>query len=379
MSETANVTVVAQGHEEFHRQVRAFVAGYRGPRCYFDHGDGAEARVAPLYAALGERGWLSLTWPEQFGGAGRPASEELVLWDEMAYARIARPPLAAGIVAHSIILHGTPEQHQRFLPGIRAGSTTFCLGLSEPEAGSDLSAVRTSAVLDGEVYRVNGEKRWTSMAHGSRHIWLLCRTGNPDDRTRSLSFLLVDLTSPGVTISPIPTLDDGRLNEVRFDDVVVPAQDRLGDEGAGWEVLTRSLVVERHLEFTPGRVRRDLDDVIGWLGGLGRLGEPDVRRRLAGLVVRLRQVEGLTLAVLAELEAGRPAVVEAACSKLAGSELAQAIARTALDLAGPEGVAAGTVPEYLWRQSISETVGGGTSEMMRNTIARMGLHLGAGR
>ena len=145
-----------------------------------------------LYRALGERNWLALAWPEEAGGLGWPPVYEFILWDELAYARAARPPIGSGIVAKTIIAHGTDEQKQRFLPGLRTGELFFSLGYSEPEAGSDLGGLRTRAVRDGDHYVVNGEKRWTSAAHRADFLWLLCRTGTLESRARGLTLLIVD-------------------------------------------------------------------------------------------------------------------------------------------------------------------------------------------
>ncbi|MCU1458746.1 MAG: pilus assembly protein CpaD [Actinomycetia bacterium] len=361
--------------EQFRSEVRALLEEYRDLDGFFDHGTDAATRVHPLYRALGDRGWLSLGWPREHGGQERSVVYEFILWDEMAYARAARPPLAAGVVAQSIIGHGTAEQHQRFLPSIRSGEAEFCLGLSEPEAGSDLAGVRTRAVLDGDRYLVTGEKVWTSMAHAARHIWALVRTGDLESRTRGLTFFLIDLQSPGVTIRPIPTLDGGQLNEVHLDGVSVPVTDRLGEEGDGWRILGESLVVERHVQFVPGRLRRDYDDILAWVRSVDLVTDPVVRARLADLAVGVDEVEALSVGLLAAIESGRTATAETAYNKLAGSRLSQELARAALDFGTPEGLVVGTPVEFLWRQSILETIGGGTSEMMRNTIARQALQL----
>ena len=370
---------LAPEQEEFRLEVVNFLRDYQGLDGFFHHEGSYDEGVRALYKALGERGWLSLAWPESAGGAAKSPVYEYLLWDEMAYARAARPPLGSGIVAKTIISHGNDEQRERFLPGLRAGTTFFSLGYSEPEAGSDLGAVRLRAELVGDEYVLNGEKRWTSGGHRADYLWILCRTGTIESRSRGLTLLIVDRRSPGISVSPVPAIDGERFNEFRFDDVRVPAANRVGDENAAWTIISEALATERHVQFAPKRCQRDFEDLVAWASESGRDRDPIVRDRLADLAVGLAEVQALALVMLAAVEAQVPAVVEAACNKLAGSELAQQIARTAMDLAAPEALVRGTWLEFLWRQSLCETIGGGTSEIMRGLITRVALGLGGSR
>ena len=169
--------------EAFRREVVAFLDDWRHVRGFLAQ-DRRWEQVRAFFAALGERGWLSLAWPCDAGGLGRPPFDEFLLWDEIAYARIARPPLGAGIVAKTLIRYGSEEQKAHWLPPIRRGDVHFSLGYSEPEAGSDLAAVRTRATLDGDHYLVRGEKVWTSYAQHSDYLWCLCRTGDQDGHSK---------------------------------------------------------------------------------------------------------------------------------------------------------------------------------------------------
>jgi len=276
-----------------------------------------------------------------------------------------------------LIAHGTADQHERFLPGIRAGETGFALGYSEPEAGSDLAAVRTRATLDGETYVVTGEKRWTSDAHNSQYLWLLCRTGERAQRGRGLSLLILDLAAPGVTIRPIPTIDGHRLNEIFLDEVAVPVANRVGPEGGAWRLIRQALAVERHLQLLPGRVQRDFQDLLDRASQSGRMGSDLVRAQLAGLAVDVAEVESQALRTLGAMETGRDATVAAARVKLLGTTLTQRIARVAVDLGWPEAAVATDDLAFSWSQTVMETVAGGTSEIMRSLIARQALGLGA--
>jgi alkylation response protein AidB-like acyl-CoA dehydrogenase len=358
--------------EAFRREVVEAIVEFEGVGGYF-HKDNTESweRCLDVFRALGRRNWLALTWPKELGGEGLPPAYEAILWDELAYARVVRPPFSSGIVAKALIQAGTPDQHQRYLPSIRDGSLHFALGYSEPDAGSDLTSLRTRAVRDGDHYVVTGEKCWTSLAHVADKLWLLCRTGTPESRRRGLTILMLHLRSPGVTISPIPLLDGGRLNQVKLDEVVVPVADRVGAENDGWNIITNSLAVERHIEFSPKRLQRDLDDLVAWMRAEGGLaGDPVARERIRELAVRVAGIHALSLAVLDAVEQGRDSIVEAAAYKLSYTALCQDLARAAVAFGCPSVLAVSADPEFLWRQSILETIGGGTSEVMFGIIAR---------
>ncbi len=369
----------APEEEAFRQEVVDFLASREKVDGFFFHEDEHAAAKRRLYAELGERGWLSLAWPVEAGGSGLPPVYEFILWNEMAYARAARPPLGPGIVAKTLIAYGTDDQKQRFLPGLRAGTTFFSLGYSEPEAGSDLGGVRTRAELRDDVYVLNGEKRWTSGGHRADYLWVLCRTGDTASHSRGLTLLIVDRTSPGITISPIPSIDGERFNEVRFDDVEVPIANRVGEQDGAWAMMVESLATERHVQFSPKRVLRDFEDLVELVVRTGRQDDPVVRTTIAELAVEVAEVEALGLLMVGAIQRGDAGVVEAACNKLAGSDAAQRIARTAVDLCGVDAISGGSMTEFLWRQSISETIGGGTSEVMRGLIARVGLGLAAKR
>jgi len=363
--------------EAFRAEVVAFLADWRDLDAFFLQGH-RWRRVAQLFRAMGERGWLSLGWPTRAGGAGLPLAFEYILWDEVAYARAARNPLASGIVAKTIARFGSDEQQRRWLPPIRAGEIHFSLGYSEPEAGSDLASVRCRALRRGGDYVVTGQKCWQSYAQDMDYLWLLCRTGSQESRGKGLSLLIVDLRAPGVRVGALPTLDGDQLNEVSLDAVVVPESQRIGPEDGAWSIMSAALADERHIQFPPKRVRRDLEEVIAWARAQRRLDDPHVRRVLAELAVDVCEVEAQALRVLDAMQSGRPAVVEAAANKVAHSLACQKIARAALDFGGPEALVHGARVELLWRQSLWETIGGGTSEIMRGVVAKQGLGL-AGR
>ena len=361
--------------EHFRAEVIDFLQDWRDLDAFFLQGHQWE-RVRAFFRALGLRGWLSLGWPSGAGGGGRPLAYEYLLWDEVAYARAARNPLASGIVAKTIARHGDALQRQRWLPPIQSGELHFSLAYSEPEAGSDLASLRCKATRRGDAYVVSGQKCWQSYAGDMDCLWLLCRTGPQESRGAGLSLLVVEKATPGVEVRPLPTLDGDRLYEIHFHDAEIPVSHRIGAENGAWAIMAGALADERHIQFPPGRVRRDLEEVIAWARGQGLVADPGVRRILSELAVRVAEVEAHGLRVLDAMQRGQNAAAAAAASKVVHTVACQEIARAALDFGGPEALVHGTRVELLWRQSLWETIGGGTSEVMRGIVARQGLGLG---
>jgi alkylation response protein AidB-like acyl-CoA dehydrogenase len=351
--------------EAFRADVRALLEAFRDLDGYFRMGT-HWTRVTEFFQALGARGWLSLGSP----------SREYILWDEAAYARAARAPLDAGIVAKSIARYGSDAQQAEWLARIRRGECWFSLGYSEPEAGSDLASLRTRAERDDDTYVLTGEKCWTSYAEHTDWLWTLARTGAPDSRGQGLSLFIVDLRAPGIGIEPLSLLDGEQLNAIRLDGVRVPLARRVGPENGAWKIIGEALADERHVQFPPGRLRRDLEEVVAFLRAQGSDADPVARHAIAELAVRVQECEVHGLRVLDAVLHGRAGVAEAAANKVAHTDTAQAIARTALTLGGPAARTLGAGPEFLWRQSLWESIGGGTSEILRSVVAKQSLGLG---
>lgn len=364
--------------EAFRAEVRELLQSHAGLDGFFLQGH-QWPQVKQLFREMGERGWLSLSWPEEWGGRGKGPAYEYLLWNEVAYARAARNPLSAGIVARTLIRYGSDVQKARWLPPIRAGELHFSLGYSEPAAGSDLASLRCRAERRGDVFVVSGEKCWQSYAQDMDFLWLLCRTGSQESRGAGLSLLIVDLAAPGVRVGPLPTLDGDQLNEVHLDHVEVPIDCLVGPEDGAWQIMGEALADERHIQFPPGRVRRDWHEVRSWFEKRGRSDEPGVQSALAGLAVQVLEVEMHALRVLDAMQKGRPALAEAAANKVVHTVVCQNIARVAVELGGAEALVEGERTDLLWRQSMWETIGGGTSEVMRGVVAKQSLGLGGRR
>ncbi len=361
----------------FRDEVREFLADYADLDGFYCQGH-RWPEVRSMFSAMAQKNWLALTWPTEFGGLGKGPVHEYILWNEVAYARAARNPLAAGIVAKSIIRYGTAAQRATWLERIRTGDIHFSLCYSEPEAGSDLAGLRLKATLsdDGTCYELNGQKCWQSYAQDMDFLWVLARTGTQDSRGRGLSLFICDKAANGVRVAPLPTLDGDQLNEVFFDGVRVSVEQRIGDENGAWSIIGEALADERHIQFPPGRVRRDLEDLVAWLNDHDLGHDPMVRERMADLAARVLETEMLGRKVLATMVAGGNATVDAAMNKIIHTTVCQDIARAVLDLGGPEALVTGNRPELIWRQSLTETIGGGTSEIMRSVVSRQLLGLG---
>jgi alkylation response protein AidB-like acyl-CoA dehydrogenase len=366
---------LAPDEQAFRSEVVEFLADFRDLDGFFVQGP-RWPEVKAFFQALGARDWLSLGWPERAGGGGRRLVLEYLLWEEIGYARAARNPLASGIVAKTLARVGTPEQCERWLPPIRRGELHCSLGYSEPEAGSDLASLRCRAERRGASYVVNGEKCWQSYAQDMDCLWLLCRTGSQESRGRGLTLLIVDLDAPGVEVTPLPTMDGDQLNAIRLENVEVSDDRRIGPENGAWKLMAEALADERHIQFPPGRVRRDLEEVVEWAVQRDLHRDPHVRHVLSDLAATVREVETQSLVVLDAMQRGLPGVVEAAANKVVHTQACQKVARAALDFGGPEALVSGGRAELLWRQSMWETIGGGTTEVMRGVVAKQALGLG---
>ncbi len=329
--------------------------------------------------ALGVRGWLGLSLPKRYGGAERGFFARFVLSEELL---AAGAPVAAHWITDRqsgplILRYGTEAQRQFYLPKISAGEIFFCIGMSEPNSGSDLASVRTRAEpLPAGGYRLNGRKIWTSNAAICDYMIALVRTsGGPDDRQRGLSQLIIDLKLPGISIRPIRDLSgDAHFAEVTFDDVVLPADALIGDEGAGWEQVNAELAFERS---GPERILSSMvlvDEWIRHLKGLPKVSSDDVVL-IGRLAAHLAALRAMSLSVTARLAAGDSPVVHAALVKDLGTTYEQMIpaAISASIAADPDGAPSGALMRtlaYTVGMSPSFSLRGGTREILRGMIAR---------
>lgn len=333
---------------------------------------------ADFSRALGRRGWLGLTLPTAYGGGGRSPFARLVVVEELL---AAGAPVAAHWVGDRqsgplIAKYGTEEQKRFYLPRICRGEAFFCIGMSEPNSGSDLASVRTKAIKTASGWRVNGRKIWTSNAHRSHYMIALVRTsGTSEDRQRGLSQLIVDLTLPGVTITPIVDLS-GKTHfcEVVFEDVDLTDAALIGTEGAGWEQVTAELVFERS---GPERIYSSVCLLEAWLSHLrssGQASDGDIET-LGRFHANLAVLRAMSIAVTGQLSKGEDPGVEAALVKDLGTELEQEIPILIADALGsrPERAVPGELINalaFVTQIAPCFSLRGGTREILRGVIAR---------
>ncbi|MEU0477696.1 acyl-CoA dehydrogenase family protein [Streptosporangium sp. NPDC006013] len=355
-----------------------------------------EDEFGPAYRAvsrrLGRDGWLGLGWPEEHGGRGLgPMADQIVVSTAFRY-EVPYPLVTVYSVGPALQEFGTPEQQREFLPRILAGDLQVSIGYSEPGSGTDLASLTTSARRDGDSYVVNGQKMFISGAHTADYLWLACRTDPEEPRTRGISILLLDTALPGVSWTPIRTLNRShQVNAVYFDDVRVPADRLIGRENKGWSVVVGQLNSERFIVGPAGKIQAHLDRLRHWaaetpLGGPGgrrRMADlPEVRRALAELDAIVTANELLNWRIVADTGTGTLGAADASVNKLynserlveAGARIAQLVQRYG-DPADELTAAVLRDTDHAFKTELKLPVGGGVSEIQRELIATVGLGL----
>ena len=286
---------------------------------------------------LGSKGWLGWGWPQQFGGPGWNAVQKHLFEEECALAGAPRVvPFGPVMVAPVIMAFGSPEQQQRFLPGIASGEVWWSQGYSEPGSGSDLASVKTRAVREGDKYIVNGQKTWTTLGQYGEWIFCLVRTSTEGKPQTGISFLLIDMKSPGVTVRPIKLLDgECEVNEVFFDNVEVPAENLIGEENKGWTYAKHLLSHERTNIADVNRAKRELERLKRMAQTEGVYDDPRFRDEIAKLEVDVVALEMLVLRVLSAEKSGRNSLDIAGLLKIRGSEIQQRYTELMMLAAGP--------------------------------------------
>jgi alkylation response protein AidB-like acyl-CoA dehydrogenase len=375
---------------ELARELRAYFAKLMTPEL---EGEISELEssgplVRRALAQMGRDGWLGIGWPREYGGQGRPAIEQFIFFDEVQRAGFPIPLLTLNTVGPTLMRHGTDAQRQFFLPKILAGEIQFSIGYTEPNAGTDLAALQTRAVRDGDHYVVNGQKIFTSMADHTEYIWLAVRT-DANARHKGITILIVDRTSPGITMHPIRTLGDNHTFTVFYEDVRVPVEMRVGAENSGWGLITTQLNHERISLFTAGIIERLLDETLAWA--------KQARRPSGARVIDLPWVQASFARVRAgtdvlrlfnwrqcwNIDRGDLPAHEASSVKVFGSEFYVESTRLMMEILGeagnlqrgsPGALLQGRLERY-HRSTLVLTFGGGANEIQRDIIATTGLGL----
>ena len=352
------------------------------------------------YFKLAEQGWLCPGWPKEYGGMGLSPAKQIIMTEELERHGCARCNDHGIIMLGPLVIkYGTEAQKQFFLPKILSGEHVWCQGYSEPNAGSDLAALRTEAVLDGDEYVVNGQKIWTTLAMDANWIFLLVRTDPAAKKQEGISFLLVDMKTPGITVRPIITIEGGHeVNEVFFDDVKVPAENLVGQENRGWDCAKFLLGNERFGQARVGasreRIRRlKIIAAETMDGGRPLIEDPEFRHKITEIEVELKALEMTVMRVIAnESKRGNKPDPATSVLKIKGTEIQQACSELLMKAAGPyawidgdpeaEGSnewdlapdwAFGLAGTYFnWRK---QSIYGGSNEIQRNIMAKAFLGL----
>lgn len=356
-------------------ELRAALRGMEGGDLYRD-----------TIRKIGRDGWLALGWPKEHGGQGYAATEQLIFFEEANIAGAPLPFVTISTVGPALMEFGTDKQKAKFLQGIAAGEILFSIGYSEPGAGSDLAALKTTARLEGDHFVVNGNKLWTSGAEAADYIWLAARTDPNLPRHKGISILILDTKEAGFSHTVIPTCSNPTA-ATYYDNVKVPADMLVGKLNGGWQLVTSQLNHERlglgaWSDKVVGLFRR----VFLWArardeNGRCAIDAPWVRSQLAECYARLEAMRLINFRIAADLEQGRMDVALASSTKVYGSESAIEILRKLSEIVGASGlVRAGSAAalllgelEYEVRASVTLTFGGGTNEIQRGLVAQFGL------
>ncbi len=342
---------------------------------------------------LAEKGWLTMAWPREYGGQGASHMKQVIFAEEMTYQRApGRDGFGIRMLAPTLMIHGTEEQKREHLPPIARGEVQWCQGYSEPESGSDLASLQTRAVEDGDDFVINGAKIWTSMAHRADWMFMLARTDPSAPKHRGISFFLLNMRDPGVTVRPIINMAGlHSFNMVTFDNVRVSKRNLVGERNRGWYVGATLLDFERSgVEYSAG-ARRTLEELVQFCKGHTRNGralaeDPLVRRRLADMAIEVEVSRLLSYNIAWMQSQGKVPNKEASMGKVFGTELQQRMAATGMAILGLYGQL-GPDSRYAplqgriqrsYMTSVSATIAAGTSEIQRNIIATRGLGLPRG-
>ncbi len=345
-------------------------------------------RVRGLIRQMGRDGWLGVGWPREYGGQGFGPAEQSIWFDEVRRANAPMPFVTLNTVGPAIMAQGTPEQKQKFLPGILQGELSFAIGYSEPDAGTDLAALKTTAVRDGDHYVVNGTKIFTSGADEADYIWLAARTDPAASRHKGISILIVDTKLPGFSCSPIHTVNDGHTCMSYYENVRVPRSMLVGAENGGWKLITLQLNHERiGLAAFGNATARHFEDTLEWAraesaeDGKPVASRPWVQANLAEAYALVEALKLMNWRMTWEIERGEPSPANSSAAKIYGTEVVIQVYRLLLEVLGAAGALKKSSPgaalrgriEQECRGSLINTFGGGVNEIQREIVAMLGL------
>jgi len=351
------------------------------------HGIGPVQRQ--VVRQMGTDGWLGIGWPTEYGGQGRSAIEQFIFFDESMRSGAPVPMLTINTVGPTIMNYGTDEQKADFLPRILKGEVHFCIGYTEPGAGTDLAAVQTRAVRDGDEYIINGQKIFTSLAGDADYCWLATRTDPNVKKHKGMSMFLVPMDTPGIKVVPMRLTSEHDINQVFYDDVRVPATALVGGENNGWGLITNQLNHERVTLCSSGMIEGVYTDVRQWAqetklaDGRRVIDQEWVQVHLARIHARLEFLRLLNWKVAWASTQGRLDIADASSIKVFGTEFYLEAFRLMFEIIGQSGYVTEGAPdsilksrlESLYRSLLILTFGGGVNEVQRDLIAVFGLDM----
>jgi len=371
-------------------EVRAFLRENLTPELRAEMRRISNEEVGPharkFHERLREKGWWGVTWPREYGGLEKSAVELFLFIEEMTLANAPHLSLTYTSVGPTILRIGTEEQKREWLARITRGECEFALGYSEPEAGTDLAALRTRAEPDGDELVINGQKMWNTGAHTATHEWMAVRTDPNAPKHKGISIVIVPMDRPGITVQPITVWPGLRTNAVFFDNVRIPRNHLIGEPGMGFYYAAMALNFERISIGSPGMVQRFFRELVEVVKELERDGKPlaqvpEVRRKLARLATEIEVGRMLSIQNAWAIDQGGVPIAEASMAKIFVSELSARFADVGLQILGLAGQLAPeeeTAPlagrlQWLYRIAPMLRFGGGTNEIQRTIIAQMGL------
>ena len=374
----------AMDDEHFRAEVRSWIEANYPPELRFPIERLHRRDTRIWYDRLAGKGWLAPGWPRDKGGMGLDTAKRIVFIDELERHGCSRFSDQGVLMLGPLLMaYGTPEQQQFFLPRILTGEHIWAQGYSEPNAGSDLASLSTEAVLDGDAWVINGQKTWTTLGNDANWIYVLARTDNEARKQQGISFLLVPMDSPGITVRPILTLGmTDEFCEIFFDDVRVPRDALVGQLNQGWTMAKALLGFERIFVGSPAQSAYALSRLQTMARYLGLFDDSEFRSRHDKLEIDLADHVSLYTSFVDQMKRGESIGAEVSMLKINQTELYKRIAQTMVDYAdgyaGSEGLVAelgGVQASTIWLQSLQTTIYGGTSEIQRDILAKQVLGL----
>ena len=354
-----------------------------------DHVEGGGPHYHDAMKKLGRKGWLGIGWPKEHGGQGRGPIEQFIFFDEVQRAGFPVPILTLNTVGPTLLKFGTDAQKKEYPPKILKGECHFSIGYTEPQSGTDLASLTTTAVRNGDEYVINGQKIWTSLADHADFMWLACRTDPNASAHKGISIIIVPADAPGVQITPIHSLGENNVHTVYYDNVRVPVGNLVGQENSGWHLITTQLNHERVALCSVGPLERLAEETLTWASvtpngqGGNVLDLPWVRTNLARVHAKLEVLKLLNWQQAWNIANDTLSPADASAIKVFGSEFYVEGSRLLMEVHGAAGclhhssegaLLRGRLEKY-YRMSLVLTFGGGTNEVQRDIICQAGLRM----